>query len=289
MFGLIWPCILENLTATLVSLVDTAMVGSIGAVATAAVGLCTSPSWLMNGLARSLGIGGTAIIARAIGAGDKKEACYAGRQVLRLSLILSLFITCLTFFGAPFIPVLMRGNAEVCENATLYLRIISFGYLFHYCAMTMGALLRGAGDTRTPMLTGIAANILNVIGNFLLIYPSRTLHLFGKVLPIWGAGWGIKGAAIASAFSIGCAGFFLLFYMFTQHSALRLSFSWKEKLDFSLARRILKIALPAAMERITINMGQIIYASMIASIGTAQVAAYHITCTIESSSSCAMI
>ena len=65
---LAWPCVIENISATMVSLVDTAMVGSLGAVATAAVGVCASPSWLMNGLVQALGIGGTALVARAIGA-----------------------------------------------------------------------------------------------------------------------------------------------------------------------------------------------------------------------------
>ncbi len=282
MFGLIWPCILENMTATLVSLVDTAMVGSIGAVATAAVGLCTSPTWMLNGLARSLGVGGTAIVARAIGAGNKKEASYSGSQVFRMAFLMAFFFALFTFFGAPVIPRLMRGTPEVCENAALYLRVISFGYLFHYCAMTMGALLRGAGDTRTPMLTGIAANIINVVGNFLLIYPSRTISFFGLSFPMWGAGLGIKGAAIASALSIGGAGLFLLCYMFTKKSALRIHFSLKDPLDLKQLKRVLKIAWPAAAERFIVNLGQIIYASMFASIGTAHVAAYHITCTIES-------
>jgi D-alanyl-D-alanine carboxypeptidase (penicillin-binding protein 5/6) len=70
LLSLVWPCVLENLTTTLVSLVDTAMVGSAGAAATAAVGLCTSPTWLMNGLTRALGIGGMAMTARAVGARD---------------------------------------------------------------------------------------------------------------------------------------------------------------------------------------------------------------------------
>lgn len=281
LLALAWPCILENLTTTLVSLVDTAMVGSIGAVATAAVGLCSSPTWLMNGLARSLGVGGTALAARAVGAGDRKLAEHVARQVFRASLCLSLLIFLIMFLGAPVIPALMQARGDVLREASMYLRIVSLSYFVHYSAMVMGALLRGAGDTKTPMIAGVAANVLNVAGNFLLIYPTRTLMLFGRPLTIWGADLGTAGAAIATAVSMGASGLFLLAHMAFGSSRLRIGLSLKEKWDLPLLARVLRIALPAASERVAINGGQIVYAAMIASVGTAEVAAYHITCTIE--------
>lgn len=281
LLSLVWPCILENLTTTLVSLVDTAMVGSIGAVATAAVGLCSSPVWLMNGLARSLGVGGTALAARAVGAGDGGQAEHVARQVFRASLLLSLAIFLLMFLGAPVIPVLMRAQGDVQREAAMYLRIVSLSYFVHYTALVMGALLRGAGDTKTPMIAGVAANVINVIGNFLLIYPSRTVSILGADVHLWGAGLGTAGAAIATSLSMGLTGLFLLLHMGFGKSRLRIGFSHRDKWDFPLMRRVLRIALPAALERISINGGQIVYAAMFASIGTAPVAAYHIACTIE--------
>lgn len=281
LLALAWPCILENLTTTLVSLVDTAMVGSIGAVATAAVGLCSSPTWLMNGLARALGVGGTAIAARAVGAGDGELAGHIARQVFRASLCLSLLIFLTMFLGAPVIPALMQAKGDVQREAAMYLRIVSLSYFVHYSALVMGALLRGAGDTRTPMIAGVAANVLNVAGNFLLIYPTRTVTLLGRPLTIWGAGLGTAGAAIATAAGMGLSGLFLLAHMASGRSRLRIGLSLKEKWDWPLLARVLRIALPAASERVAINGGQIVYAAMFASVGTAEVAAYHITCTIE--------
>ena len=281
LIALVWPCILENLTTTLVSLVDTAMVGSIGAVATAAVGLCSSPVWLMNGLARSLGVGGTALTARAVGAGDACRAEHVARQVFRASLLLSFAILLIMFLGAPVIPVLMRAQPDVQREAALYLRIVSLSYFVHYTALVMGALLRGAGDTKIPMITGVAANLINVAGNFLLIYPTRTMDILGVHVRIWGAGLGTAGAAIATSVSMSVTGLFLLLHMGFRKSRLRIGFSLKEKWDLPLIKRVLHIAMPAALERISINGGQIVYAAMFASIGTAPVAAYHITCTIE--------
>lgn len=281
LLSLVWPCVLENLTTTLVSLVDTAMVGSAGAVATAAVGLCTSPSWLMNGLARALGIGGMAMAARAVGAGDHNLAKHTAQQVLRAAMLLAAAISLVMFFGAPVIPVLMQAKPEVCAGAETYLRIVSLSYFIHYTALVMGALLRAAGDMKTPMIAGIAANVINVIGNFLLIYPSRTISLFGMSFRMWGAGLGVAGAAIATGAGMALSGAWLLWRMAGRKSALRIGFDFKGHWDKALLGRVLRIATPSALERVTINGGQIIYAAMFASVGTASSAVYHIICTIE--------
>lgn len=280
-WALAWPCILENVTTTLVSLVDTAMVGSAGAVATAAVGACTTPTWLLNGIIRSLGIGGTALVARQIGSGDHASAHHTASQVFHVSLLISGLMSVLLFFGAALAPMLMRVSAEVLPEATAYMRILSLSFLFHYTGMCMGAVLRGAGDTRTPMVSGLIANLLNVLGNFLLIYPARNITFLGFSIPLWGAGMGVRGAAAASAFAMSAAGLYILLKMLRPASVLKISPGKINGWDVPLLRRIFKIALPAAVERIAINSGQIIFAGYIATIGTAELAAYHITTNIE--------
>ena len=281
MLSLAWPCILENVSSTLVSLVDTAMVGSIGAVATAAVGACTTPVWLLNGLVRSLGVGGTALVARAIGADDRGSAEHTASQVFRTAVLLAIALFCFFFFGAGLIPRMMRVSAEVLPEATAYARIFACGFLFHYTGMCMGALLRGAGDTRTPMISGLMANVLNILGNFLMIYPTRELTLFGIRVTVWGAGLGVRGAALASAVSMGIAGLYILVRMLSPGCRLRLRPSLRSSWDLPLLKRVLTIAAPAALERISINVGQILFAGYISSIGTAELAAYHITTNIE--------
>ena len=281
LLSLVWPCVLENLTTTLVSLVDTAMVGSAGAAATAAVGLCTSPTWLMNGLTRALGIGGMAMTARAVGARDHSLAEHTAQQVLRAAMLLAAAISLVLFFGAPIIPVLMQATPEVCAGAETYLRITSLSSFIHYTALVMGALLRGAGDMKTPMAAGIAANVINVIGNYLLIYPTRTVSLFGVSFTMWGADLGVAGAAIASSASMAVSGAWLLWRMAGRRSLLRIRLDLRRRWDTQLLDRVLRIATPAALERVVINGGQIIYAAMFASVGTASSAVYHIICTIE--------
>ena len=282
LLALAWPCVLENLSSTLVNLVDTAMVGSIGAVASAAVGVCSTPSWLLNGLVFSLGVGGTALVARAVGAGRKDEAEHITMQVFRMVLILAATLAITYFSLANLIPKMMQAKPDVQVEAAAYLRIMTTSYLFHFSGMAMGALLRGSGDTKTPMTAGIMANVLNATGNFLLIYPVRELDLFGFRFTMWGAGMGVRGAAAASAFAMSVAGIYIMSHMLTGRSKLRLRFSFKAPWDMDVVKRVLHIALPAALSRVTVNVGQIIYAAMISSIGTAELAAYQITNVIES-------
>lgn len=278
---LAWPCILENLSATLVSLVDTAMVGSLGALATAAVSTCASPSWLINGIVQSIGVGGTALVARSIGGGDQRDAEHTAEQLFRVALIFSALIMTLVLLLAPLVPVIMRAKTQVHEEAAAYMRIVASCYLFHYTGMTMSALLRGAGDTKTSMIAGLMANVINTIGNFFLIYAPRDITLFGLTFPMWGAGWGVRGAAIASAVGMGAAGLYLCLHMYSKKSVLKARLSFKTPADMPLIWRVVRIGMPAALERVVINVGQMIFAGIINAAGTAESAAYMIAINVE--------
>ncbi len=278
---LAWPCVIENLSATMVTLVDTAMVGTLGAVATAAVGVCAPPTWLINGLVQAIGVGGTALVARYIGAKEIHEAEHTTHQVFRLSILFSFLMTLITLLLAPVIPYIMQAKPEVHADARSYLRILSSTYVISFTGMCMGSLLRGAGDTKTPMKAGIIANIVNIVLNFLFIYETREMTLFNTTFTMFGFGMGVKGAALASAIGMGVSGLYLILHMFSKKTVLKLRLSLKEKFDFLIIKKVAKIGTPAALERVAINIGQIVFAAMIASLGTAQMAAYHISINVE--------
>ena len=87
---------------------------------------------------------------------------------------------------------------------------MALGYPTYYMGLILGGAIRGAGDMSTPMRITALTNILNIIGNYFLIYPSRTLHLGDVSIPMWGAGLGVDGAAISTAVSTGLSGIILL-------------------------------------------------------------------------------
>jgi len=279
---LAWPAVVENLSATMVIMIDSAMVGSLGAAATAAVAVNASPSWLIGGLAASLGVGATALVSRMIGAGDQAGAQRAGRQALLLSLMLSTVLMVLALLCAPLIPRWMGADPLIHADAASYLRIIGLAFIPNQLGMMAGALLRGAGDTRSPMRAALLNHLINITGNFLLIYPTRAVSLLGLTFTMPGAGMGVQGAAIATGIANAVAGLYLVRLLLTGRGALPIPLTPQWRPEREMAGRILRIALPASMERVSINLGQIVFACMVASLGTHTLAAHHLAITVES-------
>lgn len=281
MLRLAWPALCENLLSTLVQFVDTAMVGALGAAATAAVGVNASPMWLMNGLVSAIGVGGTALVARQTGAGDHEGAEATCRQVFQGILVLSALICAAAMVLAQWLPAWMQADPSLHADATAYLRIVAAAFVPHFTGMALGAVMRGAGNTRTPMQVAAGANLLNVVGNFLLIFPTRTLTVFGVSFPMWGAGLGVRGAAISTAVSTALAGLVMV-YMICRPSSRVVLRLRKLRLDMPILRRILNVGFPAALERLTLNVGQIFFVGLVSSLGTAQLAAHHLSLNVES-------
>ena len=200
-FRLAWPTMLEQAVQTAVQYVDTAMVGSLGTRATAAVGATATVNWLVSGTVAALGVGFLAYISRALGAGDAEKARRAAAQSALAVLAAGLLFTVLTVGLSRRIPVWMRVDEAARALAARYFLILYLPMLPRAAGIVFGTVLRAAGDTKTPMRVGVRVNLLNVALNFLLIYERRTVTLFGLELPLWGAGLGVTGAALASAIS----------------------------------------------------------------------------------------
>lgn len=277
---LAWPCILENLSVIMISFIDAAMIGSLGPAATAAVGVNASPSWLIGGIVQSLGVGGTALVARLVGAGDRDKVGAVSGQVLKMALILSAFLMALMLWGAPALPVIMNADPSIHQDAIAYMRFLSLGFIPHYVGIAVGALMRGAGDTRTPMVSGLMSNVLDVILNFFLIYQTREISVLGISFRVWGAGMGVAGAALASALATGIAGVFLIVKGFGRKSVIAIQV--RRPWDGDICRRVLRVAYPAALERVAINLGQIVFARMVSSAGVAAFAAHNQSIQVES-------
>ncbi len=275
------PGLLENLATQCISLVDTAMVGSLGPLATAAVGMNAPVTWLLNGLIQALGVGGVALVARMVGAGEEKEANHVVRQVTLMTVLLSIAIMVLMLVGAPLVPLVMRADAALHADGIAYMRWLSLGIVPYYVGLTLSAMMRGAGDAKTPMYASILANVMNVALNFLLIYPTRVLTMFGVSFTMWGAGQGVAGAASASSLAMASSGIFLIVHMIRKKGGLRLQLRGNLHFDKDVVKRVLRVSYPTALERASINLGQIVFASMVSSIGAIELAAHTQAITVE--------
>ena len=279
-FALAWPTMLEQLMQTAVQYIDVAMVGSLGTQATAAVGATGTVAWLVNSTISAVGIGFLAYISQALGAKDKERARKASAQSVLAVLVLGVLFTLLTLGLSGRIPVWMHVDPSIQRISSMYFFIIYSPMLFRTASIIFGTVLRSAGDTKTPMRIGIYSNLINISLNFLLIYPCRDVYLLGLKFFVPGAGWGITGAAIASAISFAAGGI-LITLKFLKHPGIS-PIGYSIRPDMTVLRPCLKVAIPNCMQRFGTSLGYVVFASMINSLGDVSTAAHTIANTVES-------
>ena len=277
-FSLAWPTMLQELMQTAVQYIDTAMVGSLGTQATAAVGATGTVAWLVNGTVSALGVGFLAYISQAMGAGEQERAKRAAAQSFLMALMVGTILTVLTTGLGSSIVRWMQVAPVIRDAAAQYFRILYLPMLFRAMNILFSMVLRAVGDARTPMQVGLRVNCLNVLLNTIFIYPAGTVHLMG--ISLWGAGWGINGAAAASAIAYTYGGISM---------AVRL---WRHPLisprgqrfapDSNVLVPCLKVALPNMLQRFGTSLGYVAFASMINALGDVSAAALTIAFTVES-------
>lgn len=261
---LAWPVIVTLLLESLVGLVDTLMVGRLGANAVAAVGVGAQ---ILNSLSiamTAVGTGTLALVARSIGAGQRDFA----ERVVAQSLLAAFFLSC-----ACIVPVVVFADTvvgwfgvepRVRELGTWFTRLVMFSIPQSAALFVIGSALRAAGDTRTPLWIGALVNVINVVGNYVLIFGALGLPALG-----------VRGSALATviAFTVGMV--FGLALLFRGRLTLRLE-PHHFTLDFALIRRVLRIGYPAATEQLLMQVGFFLYLVFAARYGTSAVAAYFI-------------
>ena len=272
------PAIMAEITSIIMQYIDAAMVGSLGKEASAAIGLVSTSTWLIGGLCISAATGFSVQAAQLVGASRTGEA----RNVFRQSLIAALFFgALLSVFGiiiSPHVPVWLGGAEEIRADASEYFFICSCVFVVEELRYVTGSMLQCSGDMRTPSIVSILLCILDVIFNFIFIFPSR--EVWG--IPVFGFGMGVKGAAIGTACAeIAAAAIMLYFAVFrSEKLAFRLGGSWRLRKKTMLTA--LRLAVPAAVEH-TVMCGAYVMATVIvAPLGTAAVAANSLAITAES-------
>lgn len=279
-FTLAWPTIIEQVMQTAVQYIDTAMVGSLGTQATAAVGATTTVNWLIAITVSAVAVGFLSQIAQACGAGEAKTAKAVSAQAVWVTLVLGCISTVLILSVSGYVPVWMQVDLQIQDLAAKYFFILYIPMLPRTASIILGTVLRAAGDTKTPMKVGLTVNIVNVVLNFLLIYPTRQVTLFGWMFMIPGAGLGVVGAAAASALAFALGGIWITVALW-KHPAI----SPKHlpiRPDGKILRPCMKIALPNMLQRFGTALGYVAFAAMINSLGDVSTAAHTIANTVES-------
>ena len=258
------PTIVEEVLATLLQYVDTAMVGQLGEQATASVSITTTITWLFNSIPGAIGTAVLILISKAAGAGDRKQVKRLAQQALFLSVLSGVVLGAASVGISPFVPAWMGAEPAIQEEASRYYFIVSLPMIFRAASTILGAALRAIQDTRTPMLISVAANGLNIILNSLLIY---------------GAGLGVAGAAIASAISYTLSG--ILMFVFFRKKGM-FSFHWREfSVEKGLLRECFAVGAPVLGTSLVSCFGYVVFASLVSGMGTTVFAAHSIAVTAE--------
>ena len=275
-FALAWPTMLEQAMNTAVQYVDAAMVGRLGAMATAAVGVTTTINWMIGSTVSALGVGFLSFIARAYGAGDRQRAARVSSQAVLAGLVSGLLFTVLPLALHRQVPRWMQAGEDIRDTAGRYFFILYTPMLLRAASIIFGTALRASGDTKTPMRVGVMMNVINVVLNYLLIYPTH--QVWGVTVP--GAGWGVEGAAIASAVSYAAGGIGITLALW-RHPVISPK-GQKLRPDWEILKPCLKVALPSTLQRFGTSFGYVAFAAMINALGTVPLAAHSIANTVES-------
>lgn len=259
-----FPTVIEQILSTLLQYVDTAMVGRLGEQATASVSITTNVTWLVNSAPTAIGTAALVLISKAYGAGDQAQVKRLCRQAFILAAGAGIVLGAASVALSPFIPVWMGAEAAICPTASRYFFIISLPLVFRSLSSVMGYALRAVRNTKTPMLISAAANGLNIVMNYLLIY---TFEL------------GVEGAAVASALSYALSGILMLYSCY-KNKDLQWRFA-KTRADKILLKEYAGVGLPVLGSSVASCLGYVVFASLVSGMGTTVFAAHSIAVTAE--------
>lgn len=264
-----WPAVVEGILLSVINSVDTMMVGSLGAAAIAAVGLTSQPRMILLMLIQSLCAGTTAVVARRKGAGDQEHANACLHQSMTIATILALIMALIGYTAAYPLMRFSGANSDTIEMSVTYFRIICLALPFNSWSMCICAGMRAIGKTRITMTTNITANLVNVVGNYLLINGNFGFPALG-----------IAGAAIATAFGTFVSSMMALQFALRKDGYLRLRFTKLLKFDKDTFRSLISVGSSSVAESVFLRIGFLINNKLIAGIGTAAFAAYQIVSQI---------
>lgn len=268
------PAIVAQISAIVMQYIDASMVGSLGALPAASIGLVTTSTWIFFGLCSACSVGFSVQVAHLLGAGNQKGA----REVLRQALVATLVYSfCLAAVGVAIswnLPAWLGGEPAIRHNATLYFLItVAAMPLFQFSYLSAG-MLRSSGNLLFPGIIGTIMCVLDVVFNFFLIFPTREMHIGGHVLTMPGFGFGVWGAALGTSLAEGVGAAIMLIKLVFFSKEMKLT---SEKGSFRLRRSCMKraynIGFPLGVERFLTSGAQVMITIIVAPLGAASIAA----------------
>lgn len=262
------PAVLAQITSTLIFYIDAAMVGSLGAEASASVGIIETTTWLFGSLTSAAAMGFSVQVAHRIGASDFVGA----RTVLRQAVVVTIcFATLAALLGvgiAPFLPYWLGGGSDIASMASVYFAIFACSLPFYQIHNLSCSMLRCSGNMLVPSVMSVILCVLDALLNYLFIFK---------------AGLGVTGAAMGTALAIITSSGVTSWFALVRSSVLgvtREKGRWRPQRE--VVQKALKISLPMAAQNIMLNGAQVVQTLIIAPLGNIAIAANSLAITAES-------
>jgi putative MATE family efflux protein len=257
---LIWPLIVNQILVVLVGIVDTLMVAGLGEAAVGGVSLVDSINVVAANVFSSLTAGGAVVCSQYLGRRDRLNASNSAIQLIYATMLVSGTMVLLMFPGRVLLLKTIYGHidAGIMREAEIYFffTILSYPFLALYTAGT--ALFQAMGNSRVGMWISLLINILNAVGNAVVIYVC---------------GWGVAGAAVATLISRFVSALVIMILLRNLKGApVSIRGIHHIKILPSLIRRILKVAVPNGIEGITFQFGKLALARLVSTFGAAAIA-----------------
>ena len=278
-----WPAMMAQLSSIMMQYIDAAMVGRLGADDSASVGLVSTSLWLFWGICSAVTMGFSVQVAHSIGAGDHARARRILRQAITSCLIFSVAVAFVGACIAGPLPHWLGGNEAVCPKASLYFLVFVLALPLLTMNYLGGGMLRCVGNMKVPGGLNVMMCLLDILFNFILIFPTRSIGIAGFEFTMPGAGLGVLGAALGTVSAeIVTAGLMMWYLCFRQEgmAIVREKGSFRPARD--VIRKALKVSAPMTLEHAVICGAQIAVTVIVAPLGVMAIAANAFAVTAES-------
>ncbi len=260
------PAMIENILQTIVGFVDTLFVAKLGLHAVTSVGIANTVIAIYISIFMAIGVGTTSLIARNIGADNLQKAKSIARQSTFISILSGLLFGIISLFFSEPLLRLMGAEGEVLYNGITYFQIVAVPSFFISLMLNFGSILRAAGDTKAPMKVSWWINIIHIGLDYVLIFGFMGLSGF----ELAGAAWATVIVRIIGTIAL---------FLYIKNSSV--SFTFLGEPSREEATSILKLSTPAAIERLIMRLGQVLYFGLIIKISADTFAAHSIAGNIE--------
>ena len=212
-WALAWPTLVYSVLELSLGVADFLMVRGLGAEATAAIGLNRQITFLLESAALAVAAGVITLVSQGVGAGDRKQVDGAVRQSFRLVVLLGAPTTLVGYLASRPLLVALQASDGTLAHGVPYLHVYFLGTLFLWTNVVAAAVLRGTGDTLTPLKIAAVVSVLNVGLNYVFVFGAGAVPAQG-----------VAGAAIGTvaARGLGAAAWLALLVRGTPHARLRL-------------------------------------------------------------------